>query len=80
MSHKPVGDRHPKSFRNPERPRCGYCRHPGFDIVGYSTCKADKRPEFRCQKCGRTWTCGSDGEPYTSYAKSIIPRAEETEW
>jgi transposase-like protein len=53
----------------PRRPRC-LCLHPGFDLVAPAD---DGRPQFRCQRCGRTWTCGKDGGPYLAAAKK--PRA-----
>lgn len=43
------------------RPCCGSCGHPGYS---QGEASYDKRPQFKCDSCGHTWTCGKDGGEY----------------
>lgn len=48
--------------------KCEGCLHPGFNH-NYQT--ADGRPQFVCQKCKRTWTCGKDGGKYMEASQGL---------
>lgn len=43
----------------------------GGGIV-YAGPAPDGRPQYRCSKCGETWTCGTDGGPWAEIAREAV--------
>lgn len=50
--------------RRKKKPACPRCRHKGYWRIDTGVPKPYNKPQFQCDSCGNTWSCGRSGGSY----------------